>query len=92
MADLTDLKDRCEAAYRKREDLASKVQRAMGRLEESERSLEALRAECRAKNIDPDKIDEIVQRLETALETSLTQFEGQLALTEQTLEPFMTRK
>ena len=69
-----DLKSRLDTALRKRDDLAAKAQRVLGRLEESERAREALREECRGKNIDPDKIDESILRLEEALEKSLGEF------------------
>ena len=83
-----ELKGRLDASVRKRSDLLVKTQRVLGRLEESERSLEALRVECRAKNIDPDKIDDLISKLEIALDQSLTQFETQLTAAEKTLEPF----
>lgn len=88
---MADLKTRLDAALKKREDLASKAQRVLGRLEESERAREALREECRAKNIDPDKIDETIRRLEEALEKSLNDFESKLVTAEKAMEPF-TRK
>jgi chromosome segregation ATPase len=86
-----ELRRRIESAVRKRSDLVLKQQRLLGRLEESERALEALKAECRSKNIDPDRIDEAIAKLESALQTSLSQFEDNLSKAEAALDPF-TRK
>lgn len=87
-----DLKSRLDAAIRKRDQLAGQIQRVTGRLEEAERAREALREECRAKNIDPDKLDEAITKLGQVLESSLANFESKLDEATKAMEPFTTRK
>ena len=86
-----DPKLRLESALKRREEVTSKIQRILGRLEESERTREALRAECRAKNIDPDNLDAAIIKVKTTLESKLEQFEQGLAAAESALEPFTMR-
>ena len=92
MTDRETLKVRLEAAAKRREELAQKRQRLLGRLEESERLLEDLRAKCRAKNIDPDNLDDVILRLEKALDHSVSSLESKLSEAEQALAPFTNRK
>lgn len=87
-----ELKTRLDLANRKRDDLSLKIQRVIGRLEESERAREALRQECLTKNIDPDKIEETIAKLTKALETDLLQFESSLEEASKAMEPFTSRK
>lgn len=88
----TDLKARLDAVVKRRDDLAQKRQRLLGRLEESQRALEDLRAKCRAKNIDPDNLDGVISKLESALGQSLDSLEAKLVEAEQAIEPFINRK
>lgn len=92
MTNQTDLKARLDLAVKRRDDLAAKRQRLIIRLEEAERSLEELRAKCRAKNIDPDKLDEVLAKLDTSLEQSVASLESKLTEAEKALEPFTNRK
>jgi chromosome segregation ATPase len=92
MTNQTDLKARLDLAVKRRDDLAAKRQRLIIRLEEAERSLEELRAKCRAKNIDPDKLDEVLAKLGTSLEQSVASLESKLTEAEKALEPFTNRK
>jgi len=87
-----DLRSRLDAAVKRREDLAQKRQRLLGRLEESERTLEDLRAKCRSRGIDPDTLDSVVSSLSGALERSLTDLENKLTEAEKALDPFINRK
>lgn len=90
MTDSAELKSRLDTAVKKRDELSQKKQRILGRIEEAERSLEALREECRSKNIDPDKIDDVILKLTQTLETSVTQLETKLSDAEKSLEPYVS--
>ena len=83
----SNLKNRLDEAVKRRDDLAQKRQRLLGRLEESERALEELRTKCRAKNVDPDNLDGVISKLEAALEQSLSSLESKLSDAEKALEP-----
>lgn len=85
------LKDRLDAAKKRRDQLLSVVQRSSGRLEEAEKALEALRSECRSKNLEPEKISEAISRFEGVLDDTLGKFEKELSAAETAMEPF-TRK
>lgn len=90
MTTTPDLKARLDLAVKRRDDLAAKRQRLLGRLEEAERSVDELRAKCRAKGIDPDNLDGVIAKLETALTQAVSSLEAKLAEAEQALEPFIT--
>ena len=91
MSDTAALKARLDQSVKRRDELAQKRQRLLGRLEEAERSLEDLRGKCRAKNLDPDDLDAVIAKLEGSLEQSVSQLESKLSEAETALEPF-TRK
>lgn len=92
MTNPIDLKVRLDQAVKRRDELAAKRQRLLIRLEEADRALEELRAKCRSKNIDPDKLDELISTLEVSLEQSVMGLEAKLTEAEQALEPFTNRK
>lgn len=86
---MSDLKNRIESAIRRRDELQAQTQRILGRLDEQEQALERLRSEIRAKNLDPDTLDETIGKLEAALEASLVEFESQLVGAEEAIKPFL---
>lgn len=86
---MSDIKSRIESAIRRREELASSKARVLGRLEEAEKNLESVRSELLSKKVDPDRLTETVEKLETALSTSLQEFEAQLQQAEQMIAPFV---
>lgn len=90
--DTTNLKTRLDSAVKRRDELAQKKQRLLGRLEEAERSLEELRAKCRAKGIDPDNLDGVIETLETNLEDSVTRLETKITEAERALEPYTNNR
>lgn len=90
--DTTNLKTRLDSAVKRRDELAQKKQRLLGRLEEAERSLEELRAKCRAKGIDPDNLDGVIEKLETSLEDSVTRLESKILEAERALEPYTNNR
>ena len=92
MTSTTDIKARLDAAVKRRDDLAQKRQRLLGRLEEAERAVEDLRAKCRAKGIDPDDLEGVISKLEMALSQSVSDLETKLSEAEKALEPFINRK
>lgn len=86
---MSDFKSRIDAAVKRRDELTTRHQRLLGRLEESERALEAVREECRAKNLDPDALDDTISKLESAISSSLTQLESKLDAAEAALKPYL---
>jgi chromosome segregation ATPase len=88
----TDLKTRLDLAVKRRDSLAQQRQRALGRLEEAERALEDLRAKCRAKNLDPDNLNAVIDRMTVALSQSVGNLEVKLTEAETALAPYINRK
>ena len=86
---MSDVKLRIEAAIKRRDDLNSQKERTLGRLEEAEKNLEALRAECRAKNLDPDGLVNTVTKLEKGLQIAILDLETQTAEAEKALKPYI---
>ena len=58
-----------EALIRKRQLIKSEIQRLEGRLEGAKQSKEEIREECRKRGVDPDKLDEIIEKLEGRYDT-----------------------
>lgn len=92
MSDTTDLKARLDLAVKRRDELAQKRQRVLGRLEESERALDALRAKCKAKNLDPDNLGAVIDKMTATLEQSVATLNDKLTEAESALDPYINRK
>ena len=86
---LEDLNKRLEIASKRRDTLAAESRRIEGRLEAAEATLSTVEAECRAKGIDPDNIDTVIQRLETRFSDLVTQVEREVASADAALSPFL---
>lgn len=85
---MDEVKLRIEAAIKRRDELSAQRERTLGRLEEAEKNLEVLRAECRAKNLDPDRLDDTISKLEKALVASVAELEAQIAAADKALKPY----
>lgn len=85
---MSDVRQRIEAALKRRDDLNAQRERALGRLQEAEKALFAIRDEIKAKNIDPSSMDETIARLERALGENLAALEDQISVAENALKPF----
>lgn len=92
MSDNADLKARLDLAVKRRDDISQKRQRVLGRLEEAERSLDDLREKCRAKNLDPDNLGAVIDKMTVALEQSVASLESKLTEAEMALDPYINRK
>lgn len=83
------MKTRIEAAIKRRDDLNAQKERLLGRLEEAEKNLEALRVECQSKNVDPDNLDETISKLEKGLTTAISDLESQITVAETAIKPYI---
>lgn len=84
-----ETKNRIETALKRRSELVSSKNRIIGRLEEAEKNVEAVKAELVSRKVDPEKLPETLEKLESALQTSLAEFESQLSEAEKSLKPFV---
>lgn len=85
---MDDLTRRLDAASKRREALVSECRKLEGKLEAAEAALKAIEDECHAKGIDPDKLDELIQRLTVKYNDLVTQVERDVATAEAALTPF----
>jgi chromosome segregation ATPase len=85
---MEELRKRWEAATKKRDDLVGKIQRLQGKREASLKELEDVNDKIRAKGIDPEKIDEVLEVMTTTLRKDLEAYEESLALVAKDLEKY----
>lgn len=84
-----DMDARLKEAVRRRDLVADNVKRIEGRLEAARQSLADAEKECRDRNIDPDKIDEHLARLETRYSELVTALERDVEAAEQAINPYL---
>lgn len=63
----------------KRNQVAQDLERMLGRREQAQKTLAELEAECRAKNIDPDRIEQTIQELRNRLQLLVPELEEKIA-------------
>lgn len=73
------MKQRLENALARRDKAEQNYLRVQGRLENAKQRLEEIHAECRALNIEPEKLAEAIKTLEDKLEADLSTLEAQVA-------------
>lgn len=86
---MSDADSRLDAAVEQRNALEVDVRRLEGKLEAAEAALAAVEKECRDRNIDPDRIDEVITQLETRYESLVAQLEMEVAEASAALAPYM---
>lgn len=80
---------RLKEALSKRDKLTSDVARILGRKEAADRNLQEIEAEIRAKNLDPDTLDQTIAKLEDAYSQEVLSLEEAVSKARQELTPFM---
>jgi hypothetical protein len=83
-----DLDARLKTAVEKRDRLAAEAQRIAGRKEAAEKALQDVESEIRAKNLDPDTLDETIQQLDDAYSASVESFEQEITAATEALAPY----
>lgn len=84
-----DMDARLKEAVRRRDLVADNVKRIEGRLEAARQSLAEAEKECRDRNIDPDKIDEHLSRLETKYAELVATLERDVEAAENAINPYL---
>jgi len=85
----TDLDLRLKEAVRRRDAVADNVKRIEGRLEAARQALAEAERECRDRNIDPDKIDEHLTKLETRYAELVAALERDVSAAEGAIAPYL---
>lgn len=60
-----------------------------GRYESAQENVASIEAECRDRKIDPDKIDDVIKKLEARFEEQAAKLRSDLDQTEKDLAPFL---
>jgi uncharacterized protein YceH (UPF0502 family) len=76
---LSSIENRLKSALSRRDSLLADVQRARGRLESAKENLLRLEADCRARGIDPNSLDELESQLNQKLESLVTTLNDEVA-------------
>ena len=86
-----DLDGRLTAALAERDRLSALAQKIQGRKEAAAKALDELRAEIVAKNLDPDSLDETIEKLEVAYEQAVTKLEQEVKAARESLTPYLEK-
>lgn len=86
---MSNLDQELEDVRRRRKKVADSIARLQGRKEQAEANLAAVEEECRAKNIDPEKIDAIIQQLEDKYRGIVEELKTDTEAAERALDPFV---
>ena len=84
----TDLNQRLEAATKKRATVEAQIQRVQGKLEATQKSLDAVEEECRRKGVEPSKLDATIDSLTQRFQREVDEFEQQVNQAEQAIAPY----
>ena len=87
---MSNLDEQLEDVIRRRKRVTETLERLKGRKEQAQANLEAVEEECRAKNIDPEKIDDIIQQLEDKYRTIVEELTTDIAEAERKIKPYIT--
>lgn len=86
---MDNVDQRLEEAVRDRNDLIASIQRIQGKKEAAEQALEKAEEEIRAKGIDPDKIDEALEKLDSRYRQLVEDLEKDIAEAREALAPYL---
>jgi chromosome segregation ATPase len=86
---VSNLDQELEDVRQRRKKVAETLERLRGRKEQAEASLAAVEEECRAKNIDPEKIDDIIAQLEDKYRGIVEELKKDTEAAERALAPFV---
>jgi chromosome segregation ATPase len=83
------LKRKLDAALARRDAVERNRQRVQGRLDNARRTLEEVEGECRNRKVDPDRLDEAIQKLTQRYEDEVASLVAQVAQAEKELAPYL---
>ena len=83
-----DLDDRLRVNLSLRDRLSAEAQKISGKKEAAEQALAAVRKEILDKKIDPDALDETIEKLEAAYEQAVNAFEAEVLAAKEALKPY----
>ena len=87
-----DLDTRLSEAVVERDLLKAEIQRIEGRKEAALKALEEVRAEIISKNLDPDALQETLEKVQLAYQSAVETFEENVLKCKRVLTPYMEIK
>jgi len=84
-----DLDKRLDAALEKRTDLEAKKQRLEGKLDAARKNLTEVENECREKGVEPEDLDETIDKLTDRFRGLVEQLEAEVADADAALVPYL---
>ena len=84
-----DLRRRLDAAVTRRDTVEQNKQRVQGRLDSARETLSQVEEECRSRKVDPDRLDEAIQKLTQRCADEVERLEQQVANAERDLAPYV---
>jgi predicted nucleic acid-binding Zn-ribbon protein len=87
-----DLDARLSKAVVERDRLKAEVQRIQGRKEAAVTALEEVRKEIMSKNLDPDSLEQTLDKVESAFRIAVEKFEEGVENTHKILTPYLELK
>jgi chromosome segregation ATPase len=86
---MSDLDQELEQVLKRRKTVASEIERLKGRREQADATKQSLEDECRAKKIDPDKIEETLTKLEEKYSALVEELKRDTEAAEVALAPYV---
>lgn len=86
---LDERKKKLDALIARRDTVSQNLQRVHGRLDSARKDLADIDAECRAKSLDPEKLEETLKDLLDKYDNDVRLFEDSIKKAEQDLAPFL---
>lgn len=86
-----DLDERLGRALDERERLSALAQKIQGRKEAAIKSLEDLRREILSKSLDPDSLDETIEKLERAYSEAVANLEQEVREAQEAITPYLEK-
>lgn len=87
---MNTLDQKLEDVIQRRKKITETLDRLKGRQEQAQSNLEAVEEECRAKKIDPEKIEDIIKQLEAKYSKIVSELAQDVEEAEQKIEPYLT--
>jgi chromosome segregation ATPase len=84
-----NIKQRIDDLSQRRDSLSDEVQRIQIKLENAQENEARIRKECQDRKLDPDNLDQAIEKLEARFESSVQELESKINTAEEALKPFM---
>lgn len=77
-----DLKEKIEEMFARQNVLVTEKARIQGRVEEAKERLKSLESTCTEKGIDPNALDDVIEKLDRKIKDMTDKFETEIASAE----------